>query len=80
MKMIHAVIKVLENAGEPLKIEEIYEKIIEDKLFQFSSKNPLTILSAEVRRNSLSIKRKSRVLSPCLEELEGDLFRLRTDR
>ena len=78
--MIDAVIHVLKSAGRPLKIEDIYEEILTNQLFKFSAKKPLNILSAEIRRNSSSLKRKSRVLAPALEELDGKLFRLRLDR
>ena len=77
MKMIDAVILALNDSNSDLSVHEIYAKIIEQKYFEFKSKNPISILSAEIRRHSLSMKRTSSVTSPRIEELDGKLFRLR---
>jgi hypothetical protein len=77
MKMLDAIILTLKESDSPLSVNEIYAKIIERKYFEFKSKNPISILSAEIQRNSLSMKKVSSVTSPKIEELDGKLFRLR---
>lgn len=77
MKMMDAVLKVLETNKEPLSAQDIYTKILDHQYFEFKSKNPLSILKSQLRRNSVSLTRKSAVAHPVLDELEGKLFRIR---
>lgn len=52
-------VEVLEKAGEPLRVEEIYQRITEDGLYSFQSENPVHILRTALRRKSDNLKFKS---------------------
>ena len=46
-----AVITVLKQAGQPLSIKDIYNKIIKEDCYRFNAEQPQHIVSVEVRRH-----------------------------
>lgn len=71
----NAIKKVL-SANESLRPKEIYEKIIEQKLFQFESNNPIGIVNSEVRKSCVGINLKKSKPSREFELEAGNKYRL----
>jgi len=53
-----AMTKVLLLSNKPLSPKEIYDKIIEQKLFQFKTENPVGIINSELRKSCVGIDLK----------------------
>lgn len=47
-----AIIEVLKKEGEPLRVKEIYRRILEDDLYRFKAANPEHIVRTLLRRHS----------------------------
>jgi restriction system protein len=50
MTIVEAIKTVLRNSNKPLTHKEIYEKIIENDLYSFKAKKPLSVVNSEIRR------------------------------
>ncbi|MFT4017689.1 MAG: HTH domain-containing protein [Agriterribacter sp.] len=50
--------KVLIGSKEGLTVKEIYDRIMEKNLFEFKAKNPIAVLSAELRKSCQGINVK----------------------
>jgi hypothetical protein len=68
MTIIEAAVQVLKRAGRPLSAQEIYTDICKEKLFQFSAKDPVSILKAQLRKNTLGFSGKSAAEKPRLKQ------------
>lgn len=57
-----SIIEVLSNNKNGLSPKEIYNKIVEQELFAFNSKNPVGIVNSELRKSCHDIDlKKSRI-------------------
>lgn len=52
MTITEAAKKVLEDRGVSLSVKQIYDEILSQDLYQFSAKQPLSVLSATLRKKS----------------------------
>lgn len=68
MTILQAALKVLKSANKPLSAEAIYDQICKERLFAFGAKDPLAILKAQLRRNSLGFSGKSANSKPTLKQ------------
>jgi hypothetical protein len=50
------IIDVLRAAGTPLNAQQIYDRIVEAKLYDFQAKNPYAIVRSQLRRNSVNVE------------------------
>jgi restriction system protein len=51
MTIKDAAIEVLKSENTPLSISEIHSKIVEQKLFEFKTKDPQSIVQTAIRRH-----------------------------
>ena len=72
--MLDAALTVLKKSKSPLTAEEIYSQIRNENLFTFNSKDPLSILKAQLRKNTLGFQGKSATSKPSLRQLENKKF------
>jgi restriction system protein len=71
MTMLEAALTVLRNANTPMSVDEIYTRICKENLFTFNAKDPISILKAQLRKNTLGFEGKSAVQKPKLKQLEN---------
>lgn len=74
MTMLDAALVVLRKTNSPLSAEEIYSQILKENLFTFNAKDPLSILKAQLRKNTLGFQGKSAAIKPALRQLENKKF------
>jgi len=74
MTMLEAALLVLNKTNAPMSIEEIYAQILKDQLFTFGAKDPISILKAQLRKNTMGFEGKSAVDKPKLKQLENKKF------
>lgn len=74
MTILEAAIKVLKSTNKPMTAQEIYEQICKEKLFSFGAKDPVAILKAQLRRNSLGFTGKSTNSKPSLKQHPDKTF------
>jgi len=74
MTMLDAALAVLRKTNSPLSAEEIYSQIQKEKLFTFNAKDPLSILKAQLRKNTLGFQGKSACNKPTFKQLENKKF------
>ena len=55
-----AAIEVLKKNDKPMSAEEIHNSIIQQNLYQFKAKEPLSILKSELRKHSEGIELKGK--------------------
>ena len=55
MTIIEAIKDVLKNEPKGLSSAEIYQKIIENNLYQFGAKNPVGVVNGEIRRHCVGL-------------------------
>lgn len=55
MTIVEAIKFVLGNAPEGLTTKEIYDEIIERKLYSFGAKNPLGVVNSQIRRRCVGL-------------------------
>lgn len=53
-----AIVKVFENEKKPLAAREVYDKIVTAGLYSFKAKNPVAIVSAELRKSCKGVMLK----------------------
>jgi restriction system protein len=53
-----AIIKILSESNKSLSPMEVYNKIMEQKLFEFKAKNPVAIVNSVIRKNCLGVNLK----------------------
>ena len=58
MTIKEAAIKVLRDAGQSLTIDEIYDRICQEKLFEFKASQPKAVLSRQLRSHCEGIEMK----------------------
>ncbi len=74
MTMLEAALLVLNKTNTPMSIDEIYAQIIKDQLFTFGAKDPISILKAQLRKNTVGFEGKSAVDKPKLKQLDNKKF------
>jgi len=74
MTMLEAALLVLSKTNTPMSIDEIYAQILKDQLFTFGAKDPISILKAQLRKNTMGFEGKSAVDKPKLKQLENKKF------
>lgn len=74
MTMLDAALKVLNKTNIPMSAEDIYNHICQENLFHFGAQDPLSILKAQLRKNSLGFNGKSAAKNPKLKQLEDKKF------
>lgn len=74
--MLEAALLVLNKTNTPMSIDEIYAQILKDQLFAFGAKDPISILKAQLRKNTVGFEGKSAVDKPKLKQLENKKFTL----
>jgi restriction system protein len=67
MTILESAIVVLKLSKKPLTAQEIFDLICEKNLFTFKAKDPLAILKAQLRRNSIGFSGKSANSKPTLK-------------
>ncbi len=72
--MLDAALVVLKKSNAPLSAEEIYKQICQESLFNFEAKDPLSILKAQLRKNTLGFDGKSAAQKPKFKQLENKKF------
>jgi len=71
MTLKEVISKVLERENNPLSSREIYERIIDGKLYEFKSKTPVAIVNSELRKNAEGVHLK-KSSSKKMFRLSGD--------
>lgn len=55
MTIAEAIISILKTVGQPLSYQEIYQKIIEQKLYEFGAKNPAQLVNNKIRKHCVDL-------------------------
>lgn len=55
MTIIEAIKEVLKNEPDGLSSSDIYQRIIERKLYKFGAKNPIGVVNGEIRRHCIGL-------------------------
>ena len=74
MTMLEAALIALKKTNSPMSADEIYALIRKENLFTFNAKDPIAILKAQLRKNTLGFQGKSAVTKPVLKQLENKKF------
>jgi restriction system protein len=74
MTMLEAALTVLKKTNTPMSADEIYSHICQENLFSFGAQDPIAILKAQLRKNTLGFQGKSAVTKPVLKQLENKKF------
>lgn len=74
MTILEAALKVLKSSSKPMSAQAIYDQICKERLFEFGAKDPLSILKAQLRRNSLGFTGKSASSKPTLKQLADKTY------
>lgn len=53
--IIEAALDVLKKADETMSVQEIYQRIVDESLYEFHALDPLSVLRVELRRHSVGI-------------------------
>ena len=59
MTIKEATLKVLKKKQTPLSVKQIYDAILEEKLYEFGAKNPQAILKNTIRQHCDNISLKT---------------------
>jgi len=51
MTILDACVAVLRESTEPLTVDDIYDRIVAQKLFAFGAKEPLGVVRATIRKH-----------------------------
>lgn len=60
MTIAQAAKKVLDEAGKPMTVDEIYAAIRRQELFDFKAKSPKQVLRATLVKNSINSRSRKR--------------------
>ena len=74
MTILEAALIVLKKKNIPMSADEIYSHICQENTFTFNAKDPLSILKAQLRKNTLGFQGKSAAIKPTLKQLENKKF------
>ncbi len=55
MTIVEAIKKVLDNNNEGLTSHEIYKEIIDNNLYTFPAKEPVSVINSTIRRHCLGL-------------------------
>lgn len=70
------IVKVLEKENSPLASQEIYDRIVKEKLYEFRSKTPAAIVNAELRKNTQGVDLKKSSKTKVFKIVERNKFSL----
>lgn len=70
-----AAIKVLRDAGQPLTVDQVYNQIRSEDLFEFKAQHPKSVLSRQLRKHCEGVDMKLGSDEKCFR-LEGEKFAL----
>ncbi|HIF5859179.1 sigma factor-like helix-turn-helix DNA-binding protein [Vibrio parahaemolyticus] len=77
LTIANAAMKVLENAAKPQSKEEIYANIVEEGLYQFVAKKPVSVLAVELNRHCLDTDYSNPASEPIFGKThDGNFFAL----
>lgn len=71
-----AAVKALQDLGKPSSIEEIYNFIIQNNLYEFNTDVPQHVLRTTIRRETLGVERVDSHTEIRFEEHEEDIYKL----
>lgn len=74
------IVRILESAVHALRVEEIYQQIIEDGLYNFKSSTPIHIVRTALRRSSDNLKFKSSKTKKLYSFLEDGSYILKKNK
>ena len=74
MTMLEAALAVLNKTNAPMSADEIFTLIRKENLFTFNAKDPIAILKAQLRKNTLGFQGKSAAIKPTLRQLDNKKF------
>jgi hypothetical protein len=76
MTIVQAIIEVLKSENKPLKSNEIYQKIIDKKLYDFKAISPINIVRGQIRRHEMNSKMVNASSVKYFRELSDGSFEL----
>ncbi|WP_424315675.1 winged helix-turn-helix domain-containing protein [Haloferula sp.] len=76
MTIKEAAIKVLRDAGQALSIDEIYDRICSEGLFEFKAKSPKAVLSRQLRSHAEGVEMKLASAEKCFRITSDKKFTL----
>lgn len=74
MSIKEAAVTVLREAGQPLTVDEIYERIVAKGLFEFRAQQPKSVLQRQLRKHSEGIDMKLSRDEKCFRVVDGKKF------
>lgn len=72
--VVAAALSVLNAAEKPLSKEEIFARAVEQGLYEFSGKKPVSSLAVELNKYSTNSNTSDPSIEPLFNMLDGDLF------
>ncbi len=69
-----AVLEILNQSKSPMTSKEIYNAIVSNKLYEFKTKTPQTIVNAEIRKNCEGLNLKSASSNKKLFKFDGEKY------
>jgi hypothetical protein len=76
MTITQAAITVLKKHGGPMTVEEIYQGILKEGLFEFKAKSPGSVLRTQLRRHSVNVTSKAKSGGGEFIRVDKDRFNL----
>lgn len=76
MTIKEAAIKVLRDAGQPLTVDQVYERICSEGLFEFKAGQPKSVLSRQLRKHAEGVQMKLASNEKCFRLSEGTKYSL----
>jgi hypothetical protein len=71
-----AAIHVLSQSKKELTIQEIYSRIVEDKLYQFNAANPISVLRSTLIKHCLETTNKNQSTNKYFKLIDNNKFKL----
>lgn len=69
-----AVLEILKKSKSPMTSKEIYNAIVSNKLYEFKTKTPQSIVNAEIRKNCDGVNLKSASSNKKLFKIDGEKY------
>ncbi len=74
MTIVNAALTILKDTKKPLNKEEIYANIVEQELYQFGAKKPVSVLGVELNRYSAGTEYSNSGNEPIFGKTHDDKF------
>lgn len=71
-----AVVEVLKAAKQPMSTAEITQIILDKKLYEFSAKDPKSIVRGAIERRCEGLNRKDSINPPYFKKVSGGKYTL----